>query len=130
MNPVTCSSPQHSSLASTCTQPIRRRVVQYKLVFLFCPLLCCLYLYITRVSDLHIAQSFILSSKVPSHLYSVARITLTFLIKSGGLFLIESPKYLLFNFVKAKVTKTSCRTSENLYYFRSLNFYYELQRAT
>lgn len=68
MNPVTCSSPQRSSLASTCTQPIRRHVVQYKLVFLFCPLLCCLYFYITRVSVLHVARSPLLSIKVPSHL--------------------------------------------------------------
>lgn len=130
MNPVTCSSPPHSSLASTCTQPIRRHVVQYKLVFPFWPLLCCLYFYITRVS---FARYSVFSSRHQgplSSFYSVARIALMFLIKFGGLFLIESPKYLLFSFVKGKVTKTSCRTSENLYYFCSLNFYYELQCAT
>lgn len=50
------------------TRPIRRHVVQYKLVFILCPLLRCLYFYITRVSVLHTAQSFLLSVKVPSRL--------------------------------------------------------------
>lgn len=131
MNSGTCSCPQQNSLTSTCTQPIRGHVVLYKLVFMF--LLFVVLSFLLHHWSQCFAHCSVFSSQHHgplSSFCSVDAVTLMFLIKSGSLFLFESSKYLLFSFVKAKITKTSCRTSESFDSFSSLSFYYELQCAT
>lgn len=119
----TCSCPQQNDLTSTCTQPVRGHDVLYKSVFIF--LLFAMSSFLFHHHRHCFAHCSVFSSQHHNaflSFYSVDTVTLIFVITSWSLCLFEPSKYLLFSFVKAKITKTSCRTFENFAYFSSLKF--------